>query len=549
MAVTAWLLHSRWEALLDALSGSDARDSRVHGESPRARSAQRGESGPPPGTAIRIQLSIRPAPIYNPRLRIDDADETYGRIVTKLGSGRAVYDPILSRAAREVAYQSAVIGDAPPEEVLTFLLHSAGAPDSHAALFRLSTTSEDAAVLDDAIRSALGDAPDGDGPLYVGVGEAETPDERYTRRVVVLLSRRDFGLDPAPRSAPLGATWTARGQLPPGFSGPSATILFPDGRLESAAVEAARGRFTVSIPVGKAIGTMLVSIDGVGAAGPTKLMQLEVEVGRDVPRELSAVMPEVEPKLADIAAAERRAFDLLQRDRAGARLPPFQLDPRLSAIARAHSEEMRDRRYFGHASPVTGLASDRLTRAGYRSVAHAENLAKNDSLGEAQASLMTSVSHRANIVRPGFTHVGIGIARATEADRDAWYVTQLFATPVALLDAAAAPAQVLSRLDVVRRKAGARSLRIDDRLNEVAARAAERAAAGETDGLPEEAARQAQRAVHGSVGVSVHVVYGMDQFEPPDVALQPGMTTAGVGVVQSADDIHGRTGVVVIVAR
>ena len=544
--VAGWLVYSQWDRIIAHRTGANE----VTGaSSDRSTAARRDRDGPPPGAQLDIELLSRPSPVFSPAIEEDEADAEYRRVIATLGAKAVVYDPVLARAAREVAYQSAVIGDSPPEDVLTFLLHSAGAPESHAALFRLSTTSEQGSALSDSIHGALVDAPDGEGTLRMGVGEAATPGERFTRRIIILMARRDYEISPAPRRVDPGATWSLSGRLPRGFSSPVATVLFPDGRLETAEVKSLSPTFSLELPVGDRAGTMYVSIDGIGRQGPGKLFQLEVEVGPELPRKRRVVMPPVQPVFDELADAEAHAFQLLSADRAHAGRQPLRIDPQLSAVARSHSNEMRDNRFFAHQSPTTGLAGDRLTAAGYRSVAHAENLAKNDTLAEAQASLMSSVSHRANIVRETFTHVGIGLAPAREGERDAWYLTQVFATPVVAVDRDAAPGVIVDRINEARRDRGLAALAVDDRLESIAQRGAQRAAGGDTDGLPGAVAEEAKRAVNRGVGVSVHVVYGMDQFEPPEVALAGKLGALGVGVDQSGDDIHGRTGVVVVVSR
>jgi uncharacterized protein YkwD len=343
------------------------------------------------------------------------------------------------------------------------------------------------------------------------------------------------------------------GRLPAGFSDAVASVLRPGGTIETVPLEADGDRFSLSLPAGAEPGAMHVSIDGVGRRGPTKLLQLTVEVGRPLPRDIVAFAPEREPSFGSTEEAELYAAALLARDRAALGLPALAIDPALSAVARAHSEDMRDRGFFGHLSPTTGLASDRLAAAGVRTTSHAENLAKNDTLAEAQESLMHSVSHRASIVRPEFSRVGIGLARAREGDRQVWYLTQLFSTPVELVDPGSARVELLSRINDARRDRSLPPLDIDDRLAVVAEVGASSTvsehAAGNTSSLPEILASRARDAVRASVGVSVHVVFGLDQFQPPDVALDRRFRHIGIGVAQSATDLHGLTGVTVIVSR
>jgi uncharacterized protein YkwD len=117
---------------------------------------------------------------------------------------------------------------------------------------------------------------------------------------------------------------------------------------------------------------------------------------------------------------------LLNEARRAARLAPMVLDAELSAVALAHTQEMSAARFFGHQSPTTGRVEDRLRRAGVSVMKLGENITQGDTAEVAHRALMESPSHRANMLDPAFTHVGIGaVLRATE--RPALLVTMVFA--------------------------------------------------------------------------------------------------------------------------
>lgn len=114
---------------------------------------------------------------------------------------------------------------------------------------------------------------------------------------------------------------------------------------------------------------------------------------------------------------------MLNRDRAANGLPALQLDPELSAIARAKSQDMFNNNYFAHTSPTYGSPSAMLKHFGYTFSAVAENIAHHATVEKAQAAFMTSSGHRANILGANWTKVGIGVC----TDRQGFvYVTQLF---------------------------------------------------------------------------------------------------------------------------
>ena len=139
--------------------------------------------------------------------------------------------------------------------------------------------------------------------------------------------------------------------------------------------------------------------------------------GLDLPEDL-----ELEPD----PEAEEQMLAFLNEERASAGLPALRLDPRLVPVARAHSEEMFRLRYFGHVSPVSGGPFDRLAAAGIAYSRAGENLAYAQSVAVAHRGLMQSPGHRENILRPEFTHIGIGVVSAGPYGR---MFTQLFLTP------------------------------------------------------------------------------------------------------------------------
>ena len=112
------------------------------------------------------------------------------------------------------------------------------------------------------------------------------------------------------------------------------------------------------------------------------------------------------------AAVEAEMLQLVNEERAKAGLDPVELDPELRAVARAHGEEMFRLGYFAHESPVTGSPADRLIDAGILYLSSGENLAYAPSVEVAHEGLMNSPGHRANILSPVFTRLGVGVVRS-----------------------------------------------------------------------------------------------------------------------------------------
>ncbi|WNZ06860.1 CAP domain-containing protein [Streptomyces sp. 11x1] len=115
---------------------------------------------------------------------------------------------------------------------------------------------------------------------------------------------------------------------------------------------------------------------------------------------------------------------LTNSERAGAGLPPLSPDPLLTTAAQAHSADMVARAFYSHTSPDGREPWHRAAAAGSTRRSIGENIACGQrSAAEVVRGWMNSPGHRANILKPGFTHVGIGFAGGGAAGT---YWTQLF---------------------------------------------------------------------------------------------------------------------------
>ena len=106
---------------------------------------------------------------------------------------------------------------------------------------------------------------------------------------------------------------------------------------------------------------------------------------------------------------EKRMLDLVNQERRAAGLNALEPDPELTEVARKHSADMFARGYFAHDTPEGLTPFDRMREAGVRFITAGENLALAPTIPVAHTGLMNSPGHRANILRPQFGRVGIGI--------------------------------------------------------------------------------------------------------------------------------------------
>ena len=107
------------------------------------------------------------------------------------------------------------------------------------------------------------------------------------------------------------------------------------------------------------------------------------------------------------AEATMLAYVNEQRTQRG--LAPLRLDPSLTAVARAQSADMFRQSYFSHDAPNGATPFDRMHAAGIRYTMAGENIAYAPTVSIADTGLMNSPEHRANILRPEFTRIGVGV--------------------------------------------------------------------------------------------------------------------------------------------
>ncbi len=110
-----------------------------------------------------------------------------------------------------------------------------------------------------------------------------------------------------------------------------------------------------------------------------------------------------------LSAQEQQMVNLVNNERAKAGLKPLAVDTKLSQMARVKSQDMADNNYFSHTSPTYGSPFDMMKKFGISYRTAGENIALNSSVEKAHTALMNSEGHRANILNPNFTHIGIGI--------------------------------------------------------------------------------------------------------------------------------------------
>lgn len=503
-----------------------------------------------PGKAITVTLSEAPAAAYLSGERTEN-DTFYQRLVEEVGRGRAVYDPDLGRAAREFVFQFTELGVEPPSDVREFLATATGAIAGDTVFQHVRTSSEAEAALRKAIGLVIDHPPTGPGPLHIGVGEIFQPGLAMSRHIGVVGTPLPFDLVPMPRQVQPGQSIHIAGRIRGRWTDLHALVLRPDGRSESLTPQIRGDQLTIDIVAGTQVGALDVQFVGDGPEGPGKLAQVRVEVGREPPRSFTTRLAPDEKNLRTADDAAHYTLQLLNSDRARFGLPALQWDGQLAAIGRDHSAEMRDSGFFAHRSPTTGMHTDRLQKAHYRSVASAENLAHNASVWEAEVGLMHSLGHRRNILDPMVTHVGVGVAgKDDEEGNRRWWITQLFSKPVTAIDPNTEVARVRALIDDRRQAGGQEALALDAALSTVAQAAADAALGGEVQGASGQALELAKQRglLRGKLRAWTALVPDLSQLQLPATVDAASARRLGVAVAQDAQSDDGRIAVVLLLA-
>jgi uncharacterized protein YkwD len=169
-------------------------------------------------------------------------------------------------------------------------------------------------------------------------------------------------------------------------------------------------------------------------AGLVLLSMLAVLSAGAAPASQSADAAQPDLPLPDPTARARRSLvedvvALTNAARASEGLAPLQANEALMRSAQAYAQVMAPGDCFAHDCPPVPSQRDRIAQAGYGAWKRiGENIAAGDRTAEAVvAGWLDSPGHRANILKPEYTEIGVGVANGDGKYRIYW--VQVFATP------------------------------------------------------------------------------------------------------------------------
>ncbi len=123
----------------------------------------------------------------------------------------------------------------------------------------------------------------------------------------------------------------------------------------------------------------------------------------------------------DSYSIEQEVIKLVNVERANAGLSALKYDWELGRVAQYKSQDMHDKNYFSHTSPVYGTPFTMMKNFGISYKSAGENIAMGQKTAAAVVDAwMNSEGHRANILNKNYNHIGVGYVK------DGNYWTQMF---------------------------------------------------------------------------------------------------------------------------
>ena len=209
--------------------------------------------------------------------------------------------------------------------------------------------------------------------------------------------------------------------------------------------------------------------------------------------------------------------------------------------------------FVGHTSPTTGGPPDRVQRAGIRTPLVLENAGRGYSPSEVHRGLMDSPGHRANVLSPDATHVGIGVLVEREEDRNAYLVTQVFVRLAEPIDLDDAPDDLLEAINRERERRKLEELDEDEALSALCAATAREYFAAPKGRTRQQMVEQLNRKAaskqgpYSQIAALLTVVTTVEEAATIGAMLDPRVRALGIGVAQGTRPDTVENAIVVVV--
>jgi uncharacterized YkwD family protein len=120
------------------------------------------------------------------------------------------------------------------------------------------------------------------------------------------------------------------------------------------------------------------------------------------------------PITDSLSSVEAQVVKLVNAERGKRGLHMLTTAANVSNAARVKAQDMVNKKYFSHTSPTYGSPFNMMENMGIRFSAAGENIAMGQrSAQEVMTAWMNSPGHRANILNPSYTVIGVGAAKTS----------------------------------------------------------------------------------------------------------------------------------------
>ncbi len=148
--------------------------------------------------------------------------------------------------------------------------------------------------------------------------------------------------------------------------------------------------------------------------------------------------------------AEDEIVTLINKERTERGLAPVRIDNLLTNAARQHTQLMIEQHELSHQLPAEPVLRERIANTGLAFSVAGENVAYDANAQNAHVAFMHSPGHRANILNPAFSQVGIGVMHSGSLI----WVTEDFAKRMGTTSASEAASIVMDEYGALRKKVG-----------------------------------------------------------------------------------------------
>lgn len=256
---------------------------------------------------------------------------------------------------------------------------------------------------------------------HFGVGYVQKADRSA---ICVLLAERRAELEKFPRQLPshpqpqrLCAT------LHDSYQSADLFVTRPDGVVDKRPTAHVGGGQRVCAEVSfQGDGRYTLELLARGDLGPQVVVLFFVQVGNTINLDTSSI--DEEPK--DPAVAKTKVADAINHLRQGSGFSTLKRDAELDAVAQPYAQRMATENFFAHVAPDGQDLKARLRGAGYHFASAGENLGLASGPLAAHFSIEHSPGHRKNLLEPGYTRLGLGVAKNAQGQA---IVVEVLATP------------------------------------------------------------------------------------------------------------------------